>query len=43
MDKQYGGELGEPIAVKTKFGWVLSGPLKGERVSSVEIVTLILY
>ena len=25
------GELHEPVAVETKLGWVLSGPMKGER------------
>ena len=34
------GEPGEPVAVKTKHGWVLSGPLKGEKVSSVKNVNI---
>ena len=34
------GEPGEPVAVKTKLGWVLSGPLKSKKVSSVENVNI---
>ena len=34
------GEPGEPVAVKMKLGWVLSGPLKGKKVSSVENVNI---
>ena len=34
------GQPGEPVAVKTKLGWVLSGSLKGKKVNSVENVNL---
>ena len=34
------GEPCEPAAVKTKLGWVLSGPLKGKKGSSVENVNI---
>ena len=34
------GKPGEPVAVKTKLGWVLSGPLKGKKVSLVENVNI---
>ena len=35
-DKVRRGDPGEPVAVKTKLGWVLSGPLRGERLVSYE-------
>ena len=28
------GERGDPVAVETRLGWVLSGPVKGDRVNS---------
>ena len=34
------GEPGEPVAVKTKLGWVLSGPLKGKKLNSVQSVNV---
>ncbi len=30
------GETNEPVAIQTKLGWVLSGPLKGKSLHSVE-------
>ena len=33
-DRVIRGEPGEPVAVQTKLGWVLSGPLKGKVVGS---------
>ena len=33
-DRVIGGEPGEPVAVQTKYGWVLSSPLKGKVVAS---------
>ena len=30
------GEPGQPVAIKTKLGWVISGPLKGKKLNSVE-------
>ena len=34
------GEPGEPVAIKTKLGWVLSGPLKGKTLNSAENVNI---
>ena len=31
----------EPVAVKTSLGWVLSGPLKGKKLSSVANVNFL--
>ena len=31
------GEPGEPVAVRTSLGWVLSGPLKGKTLNPSEI------
>ena len=28
-DKKIRGEKGEPVAIYTKFGWTISGPVKG--------------
>jgi len=34
------GRPGEPVALKTKFGWVLSGPLRGKTVNSSEQINV---
>ena len=39
-DKVIRGEPGKPVAVQTKLGWVLSGPLKGKTVASSNNVNI---
>ena len=34
-DETIRGEPGQPVAVRTKFGWVLSGPLKGKSETNI--------
>ena len=40
-DRTIRGEPHDPVAVETKLGWVLSGPLRGERVRSEMNVNLV--